>query len=237
MSSTNQLSLCRSYLQSAASTPLAVKTSKRVDGPVITISRAAGARGNTIAEELASILGRNTQIPQRYPWTLFNQNLIQHVIDEHELPPGTAEYFPEGSALEIRSMIAEMLGLHPGVFTSVRKTTETIRRIAKTGNAIIVGRGGNLITADIAHSIHVRLVGSEKSRARHYARHFNMSETKAASEITRLDRARKRYIKSHFAADIEDSTLYDLVINTDRFTDQAAARIIATSLAERIAAG
>ena len=234
MSSTNQLSLCKSYLQSAASDFKTANAGN--DGPVITISRAAGARGNTIAETLVGLLGEFRAIPRRYPWTVFNQNLIQQVIDEHHLPQSTKEYFPEGKAAEIRSMVAELLGLHPGVYNSAQKTEETIRRIAKAGNAIIVGRGGNIITADIAHSIHVRLVGSEKFRSRHFARHFGMTEVKAASEIARLDRARKRYIKTYFSANIEDPTLYDLIINTDRFSDQAAARIIATALAERMGA-
>jgi cytidylate kinase len=236
MKSVNQLDLCRSYLRSAAGDLTSTKSAKRQDGPVITISREAGARGNSIAGVLVGMLANMPEIPQHHPWTLFNQNLIQQVIDEHDLPAGTQQYFPEDSAGEFRSMIAEMLGLHPGVFTSVRKTAETIRRIAKAGNAIIVGRGGNLITTDISHSIHVRLVGSEKARIRHYARRFEMTESRAAAEIARLDQARKGYIKAHFAADIEDPTLYDLIINTDRFSNEAAARVIAKALAERAAA-
>lgn len=230
MSANLQLDLCRAYLQSTANVKIKGAANTAVEGPVVTISRAAGARGNSIAEVLVRELEKNDRIPKRHPWTLFNQNLVQQVIEEHRLPETTAEYFPEDKADDVRAVIAEILGLHHGVYTTVRKTAETIRRIAKAGNTVIVGRGANLITADISNSVHVRLVGNLEIRIRHFAQHFGLSRKQAAAEVVRLDRARKRYIRAHFKADIDDPLLYDLTLNTDRFSDMEAARLIITAL-------
>jgi hypothetical protein len=233
MITSNSLDLCKAYLHAST----AVKSApdrRKPDGPLVTISRSAGARGNSIAEALVAELSSQQGIPVRRPWTVFNQNLVQHVIDEHKLPECTADYFPEDKPDEIRALIGEVLGLHPGVYTSVRKTAETIRRLAKAGSVILVGRGGNFITADIAHSLHVRLVGSEEVRVRHFAKHFGITRKEALAEVKRLDQARKRYVRANFKQNIDDPLVYDLVINTDHFSDTQAACLIASALAAKM---
>lgn len=231
MSSESYTELCRAFLYSTDH----LRNQAGKKGPVITISRAAGARGNTIAEALVKRLESDKTVPHQRPWTLFNQNLIQHVIEEHQLPEKTEDYFPEDKPEEIRSFVAEVLGLHGGVYNTMVKTAETIRRIAKAGNAVIVGRGGNLITSDLPGALHIRLVGSEACRIRHYAKHFGLSEAKAASEVERLDRARQRYIKTHFDKNIEDAVQYDLVLNTDPFTNDQAVDVLVTALHAKLA--
>jgi cytidylate kinase len=235
MTGINQLDLCRAYLRSATGSDRTGNPIKKPVGPVVTISREAGARGNSIAEDLVARLQAIQTIPRRHPWTLFNQNLIQCIIDDHAMPQSSADYLREDGVRDISLMVAEMLGLHPGVYNSVRRTAETIRRIALAGNAVIVGRGGNVIAADIGHSLHVRLVGSLEVRTGHYAKHFQLSENKAAAEVARIDRARKRYLKTHYRADVADPLRYDLVINTDRLDNAGAAEVIVAALAARCA--
>ena len=233
MNTDQQLELCRAYLKTCAVPDSRGKGMEKPDGPVVTISRAAGSRGSAIASLLVKQLADDPSIPSRHPWTLFDQNLLQQVIKDHRLPENTADYFPEDKPDEIRHMIGELLGLHPSSITTLHKIAETIRRISKAGNAVIVGRGGNFITQDMARSVHVRLVGSEAARVRHFANRAGISEEAAAAEVAKIDRGRKRYIKSTFKRDIEDSRFYDLVINTDRFTDEQAASIISHAMRRR----
>lgn len=234
MSGINQLEACWSYLKSATEGGT-FKPIKKPDGPVITISREAGARGTSIAEKLVEHLKSDDRIPRWHPWTLFDQNLIQCVIEEHSMPESSAGYLREEGTSDISLMVAELLGLHPGVYNTVRRTAETVRRIARAGNAVIVGRGGNMITSDMKFAIHVRLVGSINVRTKHYAARKGLSESKAAAEVARIDRARKRYLKTHYQTDIGDPLRYDLVLNTDRVSDSEATAIIATALAARMA--
>jgi cytidylate kinase len=204
-------------------------------GPLITLSRAAGARGTSIAAVLIRKLEADKAIPKSRPWTVFDHNLLEHVIKEHGLPEKTADYFPEDKPEEIRTTIAEMLGLHHGVYNTLVRTTETIRRLARAGNVVIVGRGGNLITGDMSCAVHIRLVGSVEKRALHFARHNGISPAQAKDEVARLDRARKRYIKTHFKKDIDDPLLYDMVFNTDEFSDAQAAEVILATLRAKLA--
>lgn len=233
MNTDQQLELCRTYLKICAFPDGRARGREKPDGPLVTISRAAGSRGSAIAELLVQRLAGESSVPRSLPWTLFDQNLLQQVIREHRLPAKTAEYFPEDKPDEIRHMIGELLGLHPSSVTTLRKIAETIRGIAKAGNAVIVGRGANLITRDIARAVHVRFVGSASARVRHFARRAGLSEELAAAEVVRIDRARKRYVRSAFKRDVEDPGLYDLVVNTDRFTDEQAATLIVDALRAR----
>lgn len=233
MSKENLTNLCRAYLYSSELAGQPLGKPVVTEGPVITISRAAGARGTSIAEVLVKRLAHDKTLPRRRPWTLFDQNLIQHVITEHQLPENTADFFPEDKPDEIRSLIAEMLGLHPGVHTTMIKTAETIRRLAKAGNVVIVGRGGNFLTADIPLSLHVRLVGSESCRISYFVRRSGLDHAAAAAEVARIDRARKRYVKTRFKKEIDDPLGYDLVLNTDEFDNEQAASVIISAIHQK----
>lgn len=225
--------LCRAYLYASEIAGQPPGNAAVTEGPVITISRAAGSRGTLIAEALVERLAHDKALPLRRPWTLFDQNLIQHVITEHHLPESTVDFFPEDKTDDIRSAIAEVLGLHPGVETTVLKTAETIRRLAKAGNVVIVGRGGNFLTSDIPLSLHVRLVGSESCRVRHFARCHGLEHAAAAAQVARIDRARKRYIKTRFKKDIDDPTGYDLIVNTDGFDNEQAVSVVLAAIHQK----
>lgn len=224
-----QADLCRAFLYAASGR----QKGGRIRGPLVTISREAGARGNSIATALVAELEASAAIARFRPWTVFNHDLLEHVIREHHLPERTADYFPEDRPEEVRAWVGEILGLHPGVATSARKLAETIRRIAGAGNAIVVGRGANLLTADLKHAVHVRLIGDMQVRARHFANQHHLDFSAAMEEVVRRDRARQRYIRATFGRDIGDPRQYDLILNTDRFENTSVARVIRLALEEK----
>jgi hypothetical protein len=53
--------------------------------PFVTISRQTGAGGITIGQKLIQYLQEHDQ-SIHCPWTLFDRNLIQAVLDEHHFP-------------------------------------------------------------------------------------------------------------------------------------------------------
>ena len=66
--------------------PIHVKEERRAGPSFVTISRQTGAYGLTIAEKLAEYLDKHDRRRQHCPWTAFDKNLIQRVIEEHNLP-------------------------------------------------------------------------------------------------------------------------------------------------------
>lgn len=194
--------------------------------PAITISRQTGTRGHTIGEKLIGHLSQKDPNARR-PWTLFDKNLITQVLEDHDLPAHMARFMPEAKVNEIASTIEEILGLHPSRWTLLHKAMETILKLADMGNTVIYGRGGNMITADMENVLHVRLVGSLERRIPQAAEQYEVPLTEAKPLVLKEDRGRKQYIKSHFGKDIDDSLLYDLVVNTDELSDQAIVSTIA----------
>ena len=63
---------------------------------------------------------------------------------------------------------------------------------------------------------HVRLIAPLEQRVQRIMTHNQLDAKTARELIHKKDLGRKRYLKDHFHADIDDNLLYDLVINTSR---------------------
>jgi cytidylate kinase len=225
---------CLSYIDchlqtSRALTPLAPDEPRP---PAVTISRETGAGGLSIAERLADRL----QICQKSgdcPWTVFHRNLVAKVLEDHHLPRRLAQFMPEDRVSFIADTLEELLGLHPSSWKLVHQTAETILHLAELGNVILVGRGANVITRELAHVCHVRLVGSFARRCERVEARHKITKEAARRYIRKEDAARKGYVQKHYDRDIEDPLLYHLVINTDWVSVDGAADLVVRLLVQK----
>jgi cytidylate kinase len=208
---------------------LARREEKRM---AVTFSRQTGSGALTIAQKLADYL--QTHHKDGCPWTVFDKNLIEKVLEEHHMPARIAKFLPEDSISGINDAVEELLGLHPPTWTVVRQTTETILKLAELGNVILVGRGASVITGKSPNVLHVRLVGSLEQRVARLQARSSLSEKKTKEAILLSDRGRARYLKKYFKKDIDDPLLYDLMINTDRLPEEDVARLIGEALLSRM---
>lgn len=192
--------------------------------PAVTLSRMTGSGGSVVAARLAHFLQEKTRSP--CPWTVFDDNLVQKVLEEHHLPERLAEYMPENHKSMLEDTVEELLGLHPSSWTLVRQTHETIWHLASMGYVILVGRGANIITSRLPHVFHVRLVGSVEKRAKRLEGLFKLGPSAAVEFLQREDAGRRRYLKEHFDKDVDDPLLYHLVVNTDAIPYEDAAALI-----------
>lgn len=193
--------------------------------PFVTLSRQTGAGGITIGQYLVAYLNEHDQ-KSTCPWTIIDKHMIERVLDQHHLPREFEKYMPEKKISEIQDLMETMFELHPPVFALVRRTSETILRLAQMGNVILVGRGANIVTRDLKGGFHVRLVGSLERRVHHFAEYYGLSLEEAERNIKLDDRGRHDYVKQNFGRDIEDPLLYDLTINTDRMSYDRVAELI-----------
>ena len=188
------------------------------------------AGATTIAERVAGLLNLKTQGTQSSPWTVFDRNLVERVLEDHELPRTLDRFMSEDASLfSPGRCVEEVLGLHPSDWTLVQHTTDTILRLARLGNVILIGRGSNLITARIKNSFHVRLVAPRKIRIRRAAETYHLTEREAAVYLREKDSARRRYVKRHFHVAIDDPLHYHATLNTGLVSFEAAARLIANA--------
>jgi cytidylate kinase len=137
---------------------------------------------------------------------------------------------PEDRISQVSDTMDELFGLHPPSWILVRKTSETILRLAELGNVILIGRGANVITRKLSRVFHVRLVGSLEQRVKRL-QELNQQTCKEATRFAQSeDLARQRYLKQFFNKNIDDPLLYHLVINTDFITLDEAARMISLAV-------
>jgi cytidylate kinase len=198
----------------------------------VTISRQTGSGAHVVAEQLAACLQAHTPKDAR-PWTVFDRNLVEKVLDDHNLPQRLARFMPEDRVSEIADTMDELFGLHPPSWTLVRQTTDTILHLVELGNVIVIGRGATVITSKLDYVFHVRLVGSLEKRVAHIQELHRLNKEAASELIRREDRGRRRYLKTHFKADLDDPLLYHLVINTDLVSCENAAQIITDAMLKR----
>jgi cytidylate kinase len=196
-------------------------------GPFVTISRESGLGGNAFAQVLAPRLPQGND----HPWSVYSANLIDEMLRTNQLPAHLAKFLPEDHVSEFNATIGEVVGLHPNLWMLVSKTNEMIRRIARGGNAVLLGRGANFATADLPGGVHLRLVAREAYRDACAARRLGVDLAEASAWNARRDAARRRYVKANFSANIAEPAAYDYVINLERVPLEAAVEIIVDAVA------
>jgi len=222
---------CKKYIESH--TPKTeTKHVKRKPHPCITISRQTGAGAQAVCKHLIKILEEKS-VPDDIHWTFFDRKLIEKVLEDHHLPKRISSYLVEDKYRHISSAVNELLGLHPTQWTILHKTTETILQLARMGKAVIVGRGGNIITSKLKNAFHVRLIAPLQFRIDYIKDFYNFDTKEAEAYIKRGDEARKNYLKSNFGKDIDDNLNYHLILNTGLLSYEEAAETIAAAVMKK----
>ncbi len=205
------------------------KKIKYEKGACITISRETGAGADVVSRMLADILQKYKKEIQP-DWTIFDKNLIEKVLDDHKLPKTLTEAVDEKKYSSILSFANEVLVGQPSIQTLVYKTTQTILSLAEIGNVIIIGRGGNIVTANSPNAFHVRLVSTLEDRINHIKEVYGYDIKQATDFLKKDDQARRNYINTYFHKQIDNPLFYHLIINTHRISYAVAAEIIADTI-------
>ena len=191
----------------------------------VTISRQAGCGALAVAEKLARYLQEHSS-KHAIPWKVFDRNLMEKVLEDHDLPTRLAQFLPEDRVSFLEDIMTDLLQTFPSSQTVIRQTAETILKLASLGNVILLGRGGNVITARLPNMFHVRLVAPLEERIEHSRKSYGMTKIEARRFCLREDLGRKRYLKKYFNADVSNPLLYHLIINTGSVGYEHAAKII-----------
>lgn len=197
----------------------------RQPGPAITISYQTGSGAHEIAARLAEVL-QEAEPKGHVPWTVFDRQLVEKVLEEHELPKALAKFMPEDRRSFIQDVMEELVGLRPPSWVMVPKIAETVLHLADAGHVILVGRGANFITARMPNVFHVRLIASLPKRIERVQASHGLTSEAATAFIKNEDRSRGRYVKEHFHKCVDDDLSYLLILNTDHISLADAAQLV-----------
>jgi cytidylate kinase len=188
--------------------------------PTITLSREFGAEAYPLAEILQDLLQRKTG----ETWTIFDKALIERVSKESSL----SEHFLTnlGDASKAFDALLTML---PNMRThgdAYQIMARHIIRIALDGNAIIIGRGGAVLTQHLPHCYHFRLEAPFEFRVKSIQRRLGISEKEAKALVQENQKVRERFIENLLNTSIADIRYYHAVFNNAK----SEARVIAQSI-------
>jgi cytidylate kinase len=108
-----------------------------------------------------------------------------------------------------------------------------VRELARSQPLVILGRGSQFILKDYPGALHVLVVAPLETRVKRLMQERNLDQETARLEIDRFDKSLRKFIKRYFKAEFEDPVYYDLVLNTERLTFQAASSIVVDTLSSR----
>ena len=201
--------------------------------PFITLSREVCAGATTLGRLLLPRL--NAEFGEEgQEWVLMDRDLLSYALAHHELPGQLERYLPEDRVSEIDSLIGEIMGLHPSIWSLEQQVAQAIVQFAHVGRIIFVGRAAALLTLSLPGGFHVRLVASKDTRVRRMMSLHGILASEAEAQIEHTDHGRRRFVRSHFASDIDDPHTYDIVINTDRITPGTAASLVIEGLRHHV---
>jgi len=213
-----------------------VITKKEISMAVITLSRQSGSEGNEITQILCDRLG------YRY----FDKTMMAELAanlgeDPEKVVDISADQYQAKTWLEktfgaIQLPYGDYTGASYLAQEDARKalTVAHVRNFISTAyeldNVVIVGRGGQVALADMPDVLHVRVVASLETRVKRWQNRAGLNWDDARQKIHERDAAHIDFVKRFYDADISDPTLYDLIINTDKLTRDAAASLIIQAL-------
>ncbi|MDH4265236.1 MAG: cytidylate kinase-like family protein [Deltaproteobacteria bacterium] len=154
-----------------------------------------------------------------------------------EMPPSSllgriAEALEHSSSLEVgfegAYLPAWQIPLNDSRYLQALESV--VRDLARSQSLVIRGRGSHFILKDYPRTLHVLVVAPLEVREKRVMQNLKLDQEAAKQEIARLDSSSRKFIKRYFKAELEDPGCYDLVINTEHLSFQAAASIVVDAL-------
>lgn len=187
---------------------------------IITIGRQFGSGGKSVADAL----GRKLGIP------VYDSELITKAAQDSGF---SAELFVERDEKKRFFSLSK-------IFTNTYSDTEdymsdnglfkmqsdTIRRIAEQGSAIIVGRCSDYILRDLDNVVDVFLTSPVEVRAERVAERLGISKEKAEEVIEKKDSGRAEYYNYYTFGNWGHATTYDICLDSSLLGIEGTADFI-----------
>jgi len=195
---------------------------------VITISRQFGAGGKTLGEMIAKELGYSFVYDEIIQRVARKANVSTHGVKFVENEAG-GRLLKFMSGLVSKNYIERILNDKSGYIDEevyVDLLNQIISQIAKEGNAVILGRGGQYILRDFEKALHVLLIAHKTDRIAFMEKTYNLSKSQALQSVNREDKRRANLFRKFGKEDYDHPDLYHLVLNMSRIDLQKAMRLI-----------
>jgi cytidylate kinase len=196
---------------------------------IITISRQFGSGGHTVGKIVAEKLG----IP------FYDKELVDQIALESGFAPKFVEEHGEHSPGRTLLSYAFAPQGVPGVMNGLSTADflwniqcSAILQLADKGPCVIVGRNSDYILKDRDDCFHVFIYADMAYRAERIVRLYGGSEKSPEARLQEKDKRRKVNYQHYTGRTWGSAENYDICINTATITEEKAADIIISLLAD-----
>jgi cytidylate kinase len=179
----------------------------------ITISRQLGSQGDELA----------VQVAQRLGWRLVGRNLINQAAVAAGVPHMALADIDELGLLSLRPSRKEWQAYQSQV-------ERIIAEWGDQGNVVIVGRGGQMVLRTRPDVLHVRVVAPFEMRVIWLQQEKHLSAPAAQASLEASAKARTRYLRRGYGVQVDDPSLYHLVVNTGLLSLPQAVNVVLQTL-------
>ena len=197
---------------------------------VITISRQFGAGGKTFGRRLADTLG----------YYYADEDIIERAVVEFSVSADGKKIIETEPGDKLKRFISKLNPFGTSLmelplsdkeryidgFKYLELLNLIIPKIAKEGNAVIIGRGGQYILHDFKDTYHILLIAKEEDRIKFIEDHYRVSSTRTIQMIKRMTKRRANLYSYFGRKDYDDPKLYDLVLNMSLLSIDKAEELI-----------
>lgn len=202
--------------------------------PIVTVSRQYASGGGEIAQLVAEQLDAD----------LLDRRLIQEVAQRLGLPEDVVSEHDERGETIIARLVNALRVSYPDVSAPpdlleppgdvpelsnrayVQVIEQVIREAARTGNAVIVGRGSQFVLRNHPTALHVHVFAPFDVRVQSVVEDQGLTIQEAERVVRDFDGARARYARHWYHSDWQSAEHYQLMINGGRLDRQLAADVI-----------
>jgi len=187
---------------------------------IVTVSFEMGAGGPEIGAMLA----------ERLRYRYVDQELISEAAHRYGLVEDRLSHLSDA-----KPSLFERFDVETRRYLTVIQTV--LFEFANEDNVVLMGRGGQWLLRGVPHTLRVRVMAPFELRVKRLTEKLSTQTgdqvtSRGVAQMVRRDddqrSARMRYL---YESDLRDPALYDLVLNTERLTSEAAVEALAGLLA------
>lgn len=182
--------------------------------PLITITHNYGIDGNEVAQIVATKLGIE----------VFDNKKLQSIVAENMGTKHNAFNFDQNAP----GFWDRLSSREPRLYLDFMEAA--VYEIAKKGEGVIIGHGGQMLLRDFKCAFHVRLSSKYSNRVQNLISEQKIEQDKAEKLIARYDKNQKSFFNYAFQIDFDDPSLYDLILNLGKMSGKTIAMLIFQAL-------
>ncbi len=108
----------------------------------------------------------------------------------------------------------------------IEATTSVVTDLAKAGDVVIIGRGANMMLADVPGVVHVGMWAPLDVRVQTAMDREHFSRSEAEKYVEELEQARVTFFRKFFKVNPYDPSLYHIMVNMGMMQPKVAAEVI-----------